>query len=184
VAVGTSRDGVVVAQDTDQAADANRAAFIELIEPVLPDAYRLAVAMLRSDSEAEDAVQEAVLNAWRHRGRFIPGSEMKPWLLAILANECRRMRRNRWWSVIKEPADFQRSSYEMPDARAAEGLRRAIHRLPHDQKMAVVLRYYLDLTFEELAQILKISPKAAKSRTYRALDSLRLNPEVLNDERD
>lgn len=166
----------------DQAVDDSQAAFIDLIEPVLPAAYRLAVAMLHSDSEAEDAVQEAVLNAWRHRGRFVPGSEMKPWLLAILVNECRRMRRNRWWSVIKEPADFRRSSYEMPDAGGAEGLRRAIYRLPHDQKLAVVLRYYLDLTFEEVAQIVKISPKAAKSRTYRALDRLRLSPEVLNDE--
>jgi RNA polymerase sigma-70 factor (ECF subfamily) len=168
----------------DQATDDGQAAFIDLIEPVLPVAYRLAVAMLHSDSEAQDAVQEAVLNAWRHRGRFVPGSEMKPWLLAILVNECRRMRRNRWWSVIKEPTDFRRSSYEMPDAGGAEGLRRAIYHLPHDQKLAVVLRYYLDLTFEEVAQIVKISPKAAKSRTYRALDRLRLSPEVLNDERE
>jgi RNA polymerase sigma-70 factor, ECF subfamily len=173
---------VVGAQNIDQAADDGQAAFIDLVEPVLPAAYRLAVAMLHSDSEAEDAVQEAVLNAWRHRGRFVPGSEMKPWLLAILVNECRRMRRNRWWSVIKEPADFRRSSYEMPDTGGAESLRRAIYRLPHDQKLAVVLRYYLDLTFEEVAQIVKISPKAAKSRTYRALDRLRLSPEVLNDE--
>jgi DNA-directed RNA polymerase specialized sigma24 family protein len=46
----------------------------------------------------------------------------------------------------------------------------------------VALRYYLDLSFDEVAQILNISTKAAKSRTYRALERLRLDPEVAGDE--
>jgi RNA polymerase sigma-70 factor (ECF subfamily) len=77
----------------DKAAPLGAGGFVDLIEPVLPDAYRLAMGMLRSETEAEDAVQEAVLKAWRSHARFRPGAEMKPWLLAILANECRRGRR-------------------------------------------------------------------------------------------
>jgi len=77
--------------------------FLLLLEPLLPMAYRLALGLLRSESDAEDAVQSAVLNAWRHFGQFRRGSELKPWLLTIVANECRRQRRNRWWSVIKRP---------------------------------------------------------------------------------
>lgn len=138
--------------------------------------------MLRSDIEAEDAVQEAVLNAWRHRDRFITGSEMKPWLLSIVANECRRVRRSRWWSVIKSPvAPEQRPS--ISDAPSQQ-LRRAIDRLPREQKLAVTLRYYLDLSFDDVARVMKTTPKAARSRTYRALERLRLNPEVIGDERD
>ena len=57
--------------------------------------------MLRSESDAEDAVQEAVLRAWRHFGRFRRGSDLRPWLFTIVANECRDQRKSRWWSVIR-----------------------------------------------------------------------------------
>lgn len=158
-------------------------AFMLLLEPILPGAHRLAVGLLRSEPDAEDAVQEAVLKAWRHFGRFRPGSDLRPWLFTIVANECRRQRRNRWWSVIKGSgrAD-ERITGPGSDEPAIADLRRALYRLPHDQLLAVILRYYLDLTFEEVGQTLGISPKAAKSRTYRALERLRLSPEVAFDE--
>ena len=62
---------------------------------------------------------------------------------------------------------------------ATADLRRAIPRLPHDMRVALVLRYYLDLSFDDVAQTLGVS---TKSRTYRALERLRLSPEVLPDE--
>ena len=143
-------------------------------------AYRLAVAMLRSDSDAEDAVQEAMFIAWRHFSRFRSGADMKPWLLAIVANECKRQRRNRWWSVIRS-AEVDQGTAPDPDDHYAD-LRRALYRLPHYQRLALVLRYYLDLSFDEVAAVLKTSSKAAKSRTYRALERLRLSPEVSPNE--
>src|SRR3982074_1904484 len=80
-------------------------AFVRLVEPLLPSAYRLAVGMLRNDSEAEAAVREAVFKAWRNFARFRQDSELRPWLLTIVANECRRQRRSPWWNVIKRPGD-------------------------------------------------------------------------------
>jgi RNA polymerase sigma-70 factor, ECF subfamily len=178
--VRSSNGGLIAAQSADGRA-LDQAAFVELIEPVLPAAHRLAAAMLRSDTEAEDAVQEAVFKAWRHRERYRAEAAMKPWLLAIVANECRAMRRNRWRSVISWP--YRMAAQPAPDdVDSGVGLRRAIHALPHEQRLVVVLRYYLDLPFEEVAEVLKISAKAAKSRTYRALQRLRLDPEVLGDE--
>jgi RNA polymerase sigma-70 factor, ECF subfamily len=165
-----------------EAAVGDEREFLQLVEPVLPAAHRLAVGLLRSPSDADDAVQSALLNAWRHFGRFRPGSDLKPWLLTIVANECRRQRRNRWWSVIKGPGGAaDRSESGMTDPAVAD-LRRALHRLPHHQRLVVILRYYLDLSFDEVAQTLGISTKAAKSRTYRALERLRLSPEVRPDE--
>jgi RNA polymerase sigma factor (sigma-70 family) len=157
-------------------------AFMLLVEPLLPAAYRLAVGMLRSESDAEDAVQEGVLKAWRHFGRFRRGSDLRPWLFTIVANECRLQRRSRWWSVVRtaEIPDDPASTSSV-DAETVD-LRQALYRLPHDQRFVVVLRYYLDLSFDEVAQTLGISTKAAKSRTYRALERLRLSPEVLPDE--
>jgi RNA polymerase sigma factor (sigma-70 family) len=172
----------VLAASSQEATTRDRAAFVALVEPVLPAAYRLAAAMLRSETEAEDVVQEAMFRAWRHFGRFRSTSEMKPWLLSIVANECRRQRGSRWWSVTRsatldsgEPAEAEVS------AQAAE-LRRAVGRLPHDQRLVLVLRYYLDLSFAEVGRVLNVTTKAAKSRTYRALERLRLSPEVLGDE--
>jgi RNA polymerase sigma factor (sigma-70 family) len=158
-------------------------AFMELLEPELPGAYRLAVGMLRDQSEAEDAVQEAVLKAWKSFGRFRRTSELRPWLFTIVANECRRRRRSRWWSVIRvsRSVDEGQASVSTLDP-ATSDLRRALNRLPHDQRLVLVLRYYLDLSFEEVAQTLGISTKAAMSRTYRALERLRMTPEVLDDE--
>jgi RNA polymerase sigma factor (sigma-70 family) len=156
--------------------------FMVLLEPVLPAAYRLAVGLLRSQSEAEDAVQEAVLKAWQNFGRFHRGADLKPWFFTILANECRRQRRTRWWSVIRMPRSLEAQFSEPSLDPEAADLRRALYRLPYEQRLAVILRYYLDLSFEEVGQTLRVSAKAAKSRTYRALERLRLSPEVLRDE--
>ncbi|GAC1640717.1 MAG: hypothetical protein NVS9B11_07540 [Candidatus Dormibacteraceae bacterium] len=157
--------------------------FMLLVEPLLPAAYRLAVGMLRSDSDAEDAVQEAVFKAWKHFGRFRKDAELKPWLFTIVANECRRQQRSGWWNVLKG-SDHLAGQVDRtrPVDPAAADLRLALYRLPHDQRLVVVLRYYLDLSFSEVALTLGVSTKAAKSRTYRALERLRLSPEVLPDE--
>jgi RNA polymerase sigma-70 factor (ECF subfamily) len=76
-------------------------AFDQLLSPVLDPAFRLAMTMLNDRAAAEDAVQEAALKMWRNLGSFRPGSEMRPWALAIVANECRNTRRGRWWGVIR-----------------------------------------------------------------------------------
>jgi RNA polymerase sigma-70 factor (ECF subfamily) len=152
--------------------------FLALVEPALPSAYRLAVGLLRSQLEAEDAVQEAVLKAWQHFGRFHRGSDIKPWLLTIVANECRRQRRSRWWSVVSLPGSVEANVAEPSADLETVDLRRALYRLPYEQRMAVILRYYVDLSFEEVGQTLGVTGKAAKSRTYRALERLRLSPEV------
>jgi RNA polymerase sigma-70 factor (ECF subfamily) len=157
--------------------------FLLLLEPLLPIAHRLAIGLLRSRSDAEDAVQSALLNAWHHFGQFRRDADLKPWLLTIVANECRRQRRARWWTVIKGEGFISGAARETAASDPAiTDLRRALYRLPHDQRLVVILRYYLDLSFEEIAQTTGISTKAAKSRTYRALERLRLSPEVSPDE--
>ena len=174
---------ILAAPLVQDALEGNQQAFLLLVQPLLPAAYRLAVGMLRSAPDAEDAVQEATLKAWGQFGRFRPGSSLGPWLFTIVANQCRDQRRNRWWSVIRRAED--------PDDRidpnstidpASLDLRRALYRMPHNQRLVLILRFYLDLTYEEVGDTLGISTKAAKSRTYRAVERLRLSPEVLRDE--
>ena len=156
---------------------------MELVEPEMRGAHRLAYGILRSSAEAEDAVQDAVVNAWRNFGRFHRDQPLRPWFYRIVVNECRERRRSRWWS-IRAAAGEAHEDAEL-DSRldpATADVRRALKRLPHDLRIAVVLRYYLDMTFEDVAETLQISPKAAQSRTYRALERLRLTPEVMSHE--
>jgi RNA polymerase sigma-70 factor (ECF subfamily) len=148
---------------------ADRSAFLDLLMPLLPVGHRLAYAMLHNAHDAEDAVQEAAFKAWRAADRFRGGSELRPWFLTIVANECRQRRRNRWWSVSKM-ADLPEIPTPGPevDADGAE------LRLPNNMRLTLILRYYLDLPFDEIGRMLKCSPQAAKSRTHRALVKLRI----------
>ena len=166
----------------DGARGGDKVAFMRLVEPVLPQAYRLAAAMLRSEPDAEDAVQEAVLNAWRNVHRLRPGSNVNPWLLTIVANQCRSYRRSRWWSVVRGLENTGPGATTDPDPTALD-LRKALYRLPEDQRLVLVLRYYLDQSLEEVGQTLGISSKAARSRVHRALARLRLLPEVIDHDR-
>ena len=146
--------------------------FTRLIEPLLDQAYRLAAVMLGDRHAAEDAVQEASIKAWRKVRQLRGGAgSLRPWFLSIVANECRMARRTRWWGVLKV-ADVE------PDAGFDPGdvntdLRRALMRLSPDERLPLVLHFYLDLPLEELARTLGISPSAAKSRVYRAAKRLR-----------
>jgi RNA polymerase sigma-70 factor (ECF subfamily) len=155
--------------------------FMEQIEALLPSAYRLSFAMLQSQAEAEDALQEAMLRAWRARLRLREGSDVRPWFLTIVANQCRRQRRSRWWSVLKGTELPEPSSGDLPDDGIAV-LRQALARLSHRDRLVLVMRYYLDQPFEEIGRVQGVSAGAAKARVHRALARLRVEvPEDLGD---
>jgi RNA polymerase sigma-70 factor, ECF subfamily len=167
-----------MASDRDQSALVHRArdgdggAFAELLRPEYRAAVRLANALLHNLDEAEDAVQEAAIKAWRKLGNLRDGSPLRPWFLAIVANECRSVRRTKWWSGRSDEG-VPESEANAVDVVAAVDLRRALGHLDYDQRLVLVLRYYLDMPFEEIALTLAISPKAARSRVERAVNRLR-----------
>ncbi len=157
--------------------------FVALLEPVLPRASRLARVMLDGRPEAEDAVQEAVVSAWRHIGSYEAGRPIEAWFLAIVANQCRMHRRNKWWSVIKLGRSRDEAVSGGQPSAAVTDLRLALRRMPHDQRLVLALRYYIDLPFDAIGQTLGISRDAAKSRTSRALKRLRIEiPKELGDD--
>jgi RNA polymerase sigma-70 factor (ECF subfamily) len=153
------------------ALDGDAESFSRVLEPLLDQAYRLAAVMLNDRAAAEDAVQEASVKAWR-KVRQLRGDagSLRPWFLSIVANECRMARRGRWWSVLKV-ADVREPR---PDkAESHSDLHQALLRLSPDERLPLVLHFYLDLPLEELARTLGVGPAAAKSRVYRAVKRLR-----------
>jgi RNA polymerase sigma-70 factor (ECF subfamily) len=171
----------VTAQDVLAAAHRD-AAFADLVLPLVPPGQRLAFGMLQNAQEAEDAVQEATFKAWRAFPRFREGTNARAWFLTIVANECRQRRRSRWWSVVRPAPPAEPGPAREGSSEAAMDLRRTLSRLPAEMKLAIVLRYYLDLPFDEVGGVLGVSDKAAKARVHRALARLRLEvPEELAD---
>src|SRR2546423_12901228 len=145
----------------------DRIAFERLFRPLYHDGFRLAVGMLSDPSLAEDAVQEALLKAWRKLYTFREGSNVRPWFLTIVANQCRSLRRGRWWSV-RRVADVE---IPMADPTSADrlDLEAAPRRIPRPARPLLVLRYYMDMSFEEMAEIVRASPSAVKASTHRAV---------------
>ena len=146
-------------------------AFEELLAPVLEPGFRLAMTMLNDRTAAEDAVQEAALKAWRKLDRFQPEAQLRPWFLAIVANECRSARRTRWWHVLRF-ADV-RTQRTVPDLAQRLDLDAALDRLSRHHLLPLVLYYHLDLPIDEVARVLRCSEGAARQRVHRALAALR-----------
>jgi RNA polymerase sigma-70 factor (ECF subfamily) len=149
-------------------------AFSLLIQPLLDPAYRLAAVMLSDRSAAEDAVQEASIKAWR-KLRQLRGDagSLRPWFLSIVANECRMARRQRWWSVVRQAEPRSTAESDESFSGASSDLKQAILRLKPDERLPLVLHFYLDLPLDEVARTLGVSQAAAKARIYRAAKRLR-----------
>lgn len=157
-------------------------AFAELMEAYQKSVYNLAYRMLGERTEAEDAAQEAFLRAYRHLNRYDQKRSFKTWLLSITSNYCidRLRRRRLTWLSIDEPLPPHpalSSDAPNPEASAIEGEREAVIQqllgeLSPDYRLAVVLRYWYDYSYVEIAEVTGSTESAVKSRLFRARRAL------------
>ena len=142
--------------------------------------------MLGDNSEVEDVAQQVFLRVWKSASRYVPRAKFTTWLLKItrnlVFNELRRRRRHAVRPLQTEPEgeemQLKDEQGQTPDASLLEGeLRRAIDaaiaQLPETQRMAVVLRRYEELSYEQIAEVLEQSVPAVKSLLFRARTELR-----------
>jgi RNA polymerase sigma-70 factor, ECF subfamily len=151
----------------------------------LDDVYTLARYLLREKADAEDAVQECYLRAFRHVDSY-RGPAMKPWLLAILRNVCRAEFARRAQAPAPECNDEQSAvepplwqepqqspETELMRARDGETIRRLIAGLPPPFREAVVLRDINNLSYREIAEVAGVPVGTVMSRLARARSMLR-----------
>jgi RNA polymerase sigma-70 factor (ECF subfamily) len=164
----TDRGPQIIAEA--QAGD--KAAFDALVGPLMEPAFRLACGILANRDDAEEAVQEAVFNAWRKLTSF-KGTNIRPWFLTIVANQCRSTRRGRWWSVFKGLDPSLRAAPADEGLAQRVDLERGLRQLKTRDRTVLILHYYHDLPLDEVAMIVGLSPAGAKTRLYRAIAQLR-----------
>jgi RNA polymerase sigma-70 factor, ECF subfamily len=148
--------------------------FADLLTPLIEPGFRLALAMLHDPQAAEDAVQEASFTAWRKLARMQDQGKLRPWFLGVVANKCRNARRTKWVAGVSLglPEQLSVVSAEEPTLRGTD-LRRAISRLRHEDRLVVVLYFYLDMPLEDVAAVAGRSVGATRARLYRSIRRLR-----------
>lgn len=153
--------------------------FADLLKPLIEPGFRLALAMLHDAQAAEDAVQEASFTAWRKLGRMHDQGRLRPWFLGVVANKCRNARRSKWSAGVDlgVPEHVSVVSSEERTLGGAD-LRRAIARLGYDDRLVIVLYFYLDMPVEEVATAAGKSVGATRARLYRSIKRLRPDVDV------
>ena len=157
-------------------------AYETLVQHYQELAFRVAYQVTGDAADAEDAAQEAFVNAYYALGRFRPGASFRPWLLRIVANEARnrRMAAHRR-TVLAQRAQVAQTSGEAAPSpeKAAEAdefratLVASLRRLRDDDRLILAYRLFFDLSEAEMAEALKCPKGTVKSRLSRALGRLR-----------
>lgn len=168
-----------------QAQQGSDEAFTRLVETYQTPVYNLCYRMLGEAELAEDAAQESFLRAYQHLNRYDQKRPFATWLLSIAAHYCiDRLRRRKFSMFSMDQEDEEGNSYELPDPEAlnpeSESVRREtkdrLHTLLQDldetDRAAIIMRYWYDYSEIEIAESLRLTVSAVKSRLHRARKEL------------
>lgn len=162
-----------------QARQGDKVAFGKLIEAYQGPVYNLAYRMLNNSGEAEEAAQEAFIRAYTRLESYDPAHKFSTWLLSITSNYCIDQIRKRRAILLSideplapHPALHSENS-KGPEAQAVAGeqqemVQAMLNELAPEYREAVVLRYWYDMSYEEIAEVQDTTVSAVKSRLFRA----------------
>jgi RNA polymerase sigma-70 factor (ECF subfamily) len=183
---GTSDEDAKDVRSMQLVSAGDTVAFKELVERHQRLVAGTVARMLGSNSDVEDIAQQVFVRVWKSAKRYVPRAKFTTWLLKItrnlVFNELRRRSRHPQLPLQVESGDDERPIRDerarAPDASLLEqelqrAIETAIAQLPETQRMAVVLRRYDELSYEEIAEVLDQSVPAVKSLLFRARTELR-----------
>jgi RNA polymerase sigma-70 factor, ECF subfamily len=167
--------------------DGDLEAFETLVRRHQHSVVGTAAKMLGGAADAEDIGQQVFVRVWKHAARYQPSAKFTTWLMTItrnlVFNELRRRRRSQQVSIDADEGETIRHQYvdeqavapseEMLDSELHEAIDAAIASLPETQRLAIVLRRYEGMPYEEIAEVLKTSVPAVKSILFRARAELK-----------
>jgi RNA polymerase sigma-70 factor (ECF subfamily) len=178
--LNTSGPGEVETDLVTKAQAGNLFAYEELVRRYQRRVYAVAYRIVRRTDVAEDVAQEAFLRAYRAIGRFERGRPFGPWVVRIAANLAinhRRSPRAREQELPEGHAETAATDAgplaQLLDREATAVLDQAVGRLPAEQRAVFVLRVSENLSYQEIAETLGLSPGTVMSRLSRARDKVR-----------
>src|SRR5215207_1068194 len=152
-------------------------AFALLVDRHYARCARVALRILGNREDAEEAIQDAFLRAFKALGDYEDRERFSAWLTRILVNQCRTvLARSKRRDALFADLDLQRLAFTAsaaPDDTAWPELEHVLERLPAEQREAIVLKYADDLTYEEMSRITGAGESALKMRVQRAFARLR-----------
>ncbi len=165
-------EGQLLVRGTDARRD-SRDVYVEAAEANVDDAYRLAGYLLGDAAEAQDAVQEALLKAWRNWAGLRDVRAFRPWFKRIVINCCNDRLKGRRRVVDLEAAAELPAADVFAGMVARDQVGRAVGRLAPDHRTVIAFRYWEDMTLEQIAETLGLPLGTVKSRLHYALRALR-----------
>jgi RNA polymerase sigma-70 factor (ECF subfamily) len=175
----------VAPQDPEELALVERAvagderAFAELVTRYQTAVYALAYRMLGDAGEAEDAAQEVFLRIYRRLATYDSAHRFSTWVLSIASHYCIDvLRRKRPWLVpIETISNWMRARTRGPEAAALaqeqqDAVRLLLAKLPEHYRLVLLLRYWHDLGYEEIAAVVDQPVSTIKARLHRARNAL------------
>lgn len=152
-------------------------AFSKLVEAYQRPVYNLTYRMLGNPQEAEDAAQETFLRAYSKLKQYNPKHKFSTWVFSIANNHCidrLRKRRATYVSIDDNPvlqnleSDSPRPEREATRSEQARELQKLLENLEPEYRTPLILRYWEELSYEEIAQSMDLTVSAVKSRLFRA----------------
>lgn len=173
----------VQAEETGWALAAQRgdqAAFTNLIQRYERAVYNLCYRMLGNPGEAEDAAQEAFLRAYRSISRYDTERKFSTWVLSIASNYCiDQLRKKRLLTLSLDEMPYLDVSDRGPGPEGQllagerqDEVRRLLRELSETDRAAIIMRYWYDLSYDEIGDALSLTNSAVKSRLHRARQAL------------
>ncbi len=159
------------------ARNGDKHAFGRLVEAYQRPVFSLTYRMLGNAQEAEDAAQEAFLRAYSNLRRYDPSHKFSTWLFSIANHHCidrLRKRRGTWLSIDDNPVlqnlagDSPQPERSALDQERRDEVQALLDELEPEYRTPLVLRYWEECSYEEIAEIMDLSIPAVKSRLFRA----------------
>jgi len=149
---------------------AEQSEFITLYETIYEDLYRFAVYTLRSSQDAEDAVSEAVIDAYSSFSRLKDREKFRSWMFRILSVKCKRMMRG----YYRQSAELdEKSTIKDSDLAGSTELRAAFARLSGEERLIVSLSVFGGYSSREIGKTLFLNPNTVRSKQSRALAKIK-----------
>lgn len=160
-----------------QARIGNQEAFARIVQAYQRPVYNLAYRMLGSTEAAEDAAQETFLRVYTRLSSYDPSFKLASWILSIASHYCIDcLRKGKGRQVSIEQVDGARwipDPHLSPEDRTLNveerrAVRRQLDHLPDQYRLVIVLRYWHDMSYDEIAEVTESTESAVKSRLHRA----------------